>query len=134
MKTGLSDYNQTENRKDWVLSHFGQVVSVICQIVWCQTTEVNIQDNETNPGTLQDWYEQNVKELGVLTELVRGKLTSIQRKIIVSLVTTDVHSRDIVENLVKENVSSLSDFNWQQQLRYYWDEDPTKDDCVIKQV
>jgi dynein heavy chain len=48
----------------------------------------------------------------------------------VALVTTDVHSRDIIESLSKENVSSINDFLWQQQLRYYWDEE--KDTCLVK--
>jgi len=43
---------------------------------------------------------------------VWGKLSSIQWKIIVALVTTDVHARDIVEFLTKENVCMLSDFTW----------------------
>jgi dynein heavy chain len=66
----------------------------------------------TNPFALQEWYEANETQLGQLTELVRGKLTSLQRKIIVALVTTDVHARDIVEGLVKDNVSSIYDFAW----------------------
>lgn len=33
---------------------------------------------------------------------------------------------------MKENVSSINDFLWQQQLRYYWDEE--KDQCIVKQV
>ena len=55
----------------------------------------------------------NESQLAQLTELVRGKLTSLQRKIIVALVTTDVHARDIVEGLMKDNVSSVYDFGWQ---------------------
>ena len=58
-----------------------------------------------------------------MTELIRGKLTPIKRKILVSLITIDVHARDIVEQLVHENVESINDFNWQQQLRYYIEED-----------
>jgi dynein heavy chain len=50
--------------------------------------------------------------LAQLTELVRGKLTSLQRKIIVALVTTDDHARDIIDGLVKDNFSSVFDFAW----------------------
>jgi len=53
----------------------------------------------SNPFALQEWYDLNETQLGNLTELVRGKLTSLQRKIIVALVTTDVHARDIIEDL-----------------------------------
>lgn len=71
--------------------------------------------------------------LAQLTELVRGELTDLQRKIIVALVTTDVHARDIVEDLKNANVQSIHDFKWQQQLRYYW-EDNEKSDVTVKQV
>jgi dynein heavy chain len=54
----------------------------------------------------------NESQLTQLTDLVRGKLTSLQRKIIVALITTDVHARDIIEDLVKSNVSSIYDFSW----------------------
>ena len=60
-----------------------------------------------DPFTLKDWYEENVKEINFLIDLVRGNLDSVRRKIIVALVTTDVHARDIIENLQKENVSSI---------------------------
>ena len=65
--------------------------------------------------------------------MVRGQLTSLQRKIIVALVTTDVHARDIIEELKADNgVTSISDFKWVKQLRYYWEED--SEDCKIRQV
>ena len=52
-------------------------------------------------------------QLNQLIELVRGKLDSIRLKIAVALITTDVHARDIIEDLVKESVSSTNDFLWQ---------------------
>jgi dynein heavy chain, axonemal len=39
---------------------------------------------------------------------------------------------DIVEVLAEAKVTSINNFNWQQQLRYYWD--TQADDCRIKQV
>lgn len=65
-----------------------------------------------NPFALQEWYDMNESQLTQLTELVRGKLTSLQRKIIVALVTTDVHARDIIEDMQKDNVTSIYDFAW----------------------
>jgi dynein heavy chain len=68
--------------------------------------------------------------------LVRGELTSIERKIIISLITTDVHARDIVEELRDANVSTVYDFKWVKQLKYYWEDDGGQngEDCRIKQV
>jgi len=35
MKSGLNDFMNTNERKQWVMKHPGQVVSTISQIVWC---------------------------------------------------------------------------------------------------
>ena len=40
-----------------------------------------------------------------------------------ALITQDVHARDIVEDLRKDNVQNQYDFNWQKQLRYYYEEE-----------
>jgi len=33
-----------------------------------------------------------------------------------------VHYRDIIEELIEEEVTSINEFKWQQQLRYYFGE------------
>merc|ERR1719424_2760732 len=38
------------------------------------------------------------------------------------MVTIDVHSRDVVTDLVAKKVDSAEDFEWLCQLRYYWQE------------
>ena len=62
--------------------------------------------------------------------MVRGELTSLNRKIIVALITTDVHNRDVVDKLANNEVDSTQDFLWNQQLRYYWEDE--LDDCIIR--
>lgn len=95
MKQGVGDY-ETQDRKEFVLTHYGQIVATVCQIQWQLMTEAAILEMMNNPFALEDWFEQNKAQIATLTELVAGELTSLQRKIIVALVTTDVHARDIV--------------------------------------
>ncbi len=42
-----------------------------------------------------------------------------------ALITIEVHNRDIVADLNKQQCESLGDFLWQQQLRYYIQDDKT---------
>lgn len=72
----------------------------------------------------------NVKQLSDLTKLVRGSLSNLSRRVLAALITIDVHARDIIGVLVAKRVSSTNDFDWQMQLRYYWEEE----DLVVRQV
>jgi dynein heavy chain len=51
---------------------------------------------------------------------------------VVALITIEVHARDVIEKLVKAGCSTMNDFEWVSQLRFYWDKD--QNDCVVKQV
>lgn len=45
--------------------------------------------------------EQIVKQLRELTLIVREQIPDILRKVIVALITIEVHNRDIVSDLIK---------------------------------
>jgi dynein heavy chain len=80
--------------------HPGQCIASVAQIMWCATTEQNIGEMaDENPFALQEWWDAQVLQIEELTILVRGNLTDLQRHIVVALITTDVHARDIVEDL-----------------------------------
>lgn len=79
---------------------------------------------------MQDLYDENVQMLLTMTELVRGDLDPVKRRILVAVITTDVHNRDIVNNLSMNDVTDKNDFTWQQQLRYYMGEQVV----TVKQV
>jgi dynein heavy chain, axonemal len=91
-----------------------------------------INDMDSQPFALQDQLVGLRQQLSQLTTHIQNpNLPGIKRRILVSLITTDVHARDIVEILANECVESLNDFNWQQQLRYYIEEDGS---VVVRQV
>ena len=51
--------------------------------------------------------------------MIRGDLSKLERKVLVALITQDVHFRDIIEGLAESNCESMFDFKWIQQLRFY---------------
>jgi dynein heavy chain len=62
---------------------------------------------------LNDYYQN----LRVLVKLVKGDITPVRHKILVGLITSEVHNRDVLEMLQKKDIRSTSDFQWEQQLR-----------------
>jgi hypothetical protein len=61
---------------------------------------------------------------------VRGDVSTLARRLLAALITIDVHSRDIVSDLLSKGTSSTDEFEWQMQLRYYWEDD----DLIVRQV
>ena len=106
---------QSENdRMAWVLNHLSQAVAVVDQITWTEATEMALNDLlQDNPFAMEDHAEERKQQLGQLTELIRGRLTRNQRRTLVALITQDVHSRDIVDELCRSTVQSPFAFVWQ---------------------
>ena len=67
-----------------------------------------------------------------MVEIVRGELNTLERTMMGALIVLDVHGRDVVELLINSKVTSVNDFEWTKQLRYYWEKDI--DNCVVRQT
>jgi len=128
MKAGLIDYD-AKPRDEWIAYHPGQIVATVAQMTWARDTEAALR-NENPIAAMLEWSKNYKKELLKLIIKIRSDLTSLVRKVIVALVTTDVHARDIIDELCDREVRDVHDFLWQQQLRYYWETDI--ENCMIK--
>ncbi|XP_034630816.1 dynein heavy chain 6, axonemal [Trachemys scripta elegans] len=130
-KAAIADY-QTRVRMEWVVAgHPSQVVLTVSQLMWCRDlTQCLEGEDHDHLQALSDFEKINVDRLNALAGLVRGSLPKLHRNIITALITIDVHARDIVSELVAEKVDTVDNFEWQRQLRYYWDLD--LDNCVAR--
>ena len=52
--------------------------------------------------------------------LVRQKLSKLNKISINALIVIDVHAMDVVKLMVDQRCETKADFEWVQQLRYYW--------------
>ncbi|KAK0138380.1 Dynein heavy chain 6, axonemal [Merluccius polli] len=127
-KAAIADY-QDRSREEWVVAgHPSQVVLTVSQVMWCRDLDGCLQGDHDHFEALQEFEIINFERLNVLAALVRGHLPSLHRNIITALITVDVHARDIVTDLVRQKVDCSSNFEWQRQLRYYWDLE--LDNCI----
>ncbi|XP_069036813.1 dynein axonemal heavy chain 3 isoform X3 [Lepisosteus oculatus] len=116
IQEGVKEYVQVPRRK-WVLQWPGQVVICASSIYWTSEVSEAIQRN-----TLPAYLVKSNEQISEIVELVRGKLSGGARMTLGALTVIDVHARDVVAKIAQDKVSSLSDFQWISQLRYYWEE------------
>ncbi|KAM7384052.1 hypothetical protein PAMA_011415 [Pampus argenteus] len=104
-------------RKKWVLQWPGQVVICASSIFWTSEVSEAIQTN-----SLPAYVEKCNAQISDIVELVRGKLPGGARMTLGALTVIDVHARDVVAKLAEDCISSLNDFAWISQLRYFWED------------
>ena len=110
---GTQDYYKKDQRTDWVLAHYAQIVGTVSVIIWTLRTQATLQDledpdmdfNEDDGDIMWEWLKENQIFVKDLTRLVRGEFPGdkvnrkIKRKIVENLLITDVHNRDIIGNM-----------------------------------
>lgn len=112
-------------RKEWLLMDPSQVTLLMNLITWVSNVEEGFQKN-----SLPQCLEDQKKMLLGLIEIVRTPIEKHVRTKVMCMITMDTHSRDILEILIREKVKAVDEFQWQAQLKAYWDTD--KNDCSLK--
>jgi len=120
------------DRNDWFFNWPAQIILVIDQIMWTAGCTDAITDVESgkNANAIKDFFEFSKKQIAAMVNLVRGDRTVAERTMLGALVVLDVHARDVVDKMIKNNVRNINDFEWTKQLRYYWDKEI--DDVVMR--
>jgi dynein heavy chain len=132
-KTAVMDY-EGKKRTDWIFDHPCQLVLTVSQIYWCREVAASLASEDGAQG-LRDYQQECYRNLGDLADLTARKLNKIERRMLGTLITTDVHSRDLVDQMVDENVSGPTQFGWQKQLRTEWEVNggPEGGEVVLRQ-
>ncbi|CAG2054541.1 unnamed protein product [Timema podura] len=109
MHMAMKDHRR-RSRKKWILSHPSQIVLTVSQIMWCSKVHAifNLPTDQEKQDEMVEFENKNFDDLNKLAAMVRGDLEKLQRMVLCSLITVDVHARDIVTELVREKVTSES--------------------------
>ena len=121
-------------REKWISFWAGQLSLCAGQIAWtAECTKALHATAEGGKGAMRQTKKRQVSTLNKLCDMVRGNLGKLDRKKVVNIVTVEVHSRDVIDRMVKSGCASVNDFEWLLQLRFYWEAGETQR-CVVKQT
>lgn len=143
----------TTPRNRWVLDWPGQVVLAGNCIHWTREVATAMERR----GGMADYLDQCRRQIDDIVDVVRGKLSLLNRTTLGALIVTDVHgnnektekrkhfphnaffssseARDVVAQLCADDVSNPHDFQWISQLRYYFQPaDASVSVCMITTV
>lgn len=118
--------------KDWP----GQLLITAGLIAWTMDCTKALQDVEKgDKHSMRDQKKRQIMRLKKLADLVKAPLTKVERKKLIATITVEVHSRDVIDKMMKTNVDSVNAFDWLSQLRFYWEKEGKDDeDCFIRQI
>ena len=115
------NYQKTK-RVEWVTKWPGMIVLCVSQIFWSIDIQSRLQRKRTDE--VKDYFSTLQQQLNETVALIRSKtISNLTRITIKALIVIDVHAKDVLEELVNNNVSSENDFQWLSQLRYYMMDD-----------
>jgi len=73
---------------------------------------------------MKEYFNVTVTRIAALIERVRTDLTFVERVKIITIITIDVHARDVVEMFNVLKIADSNAFKWQSQLRLYMESKP----------
>ncbi|KAJ3172703.1 Dynein heavy chain 2, axonemal, partial [Geranomyces variabilis] len=118
--------------KDWP----GQLLITAGLMAWTMDCTKALQEMEKgDKHSMRDQKKRQIIRLKKLADLVKAPLNKVERKKLIALITIEVHSRDVIDKMIKSNVSHVTDFDWLSQMRFYWEKEAKDDeDCFIRQI
>jgi dynein heavy chain len=123
-------------RDRWLRDWPGMLLITAGLIAWTSDCTKSLRDvEEGDKLALKTLKKKQMSGLKKLADLVKTPLNKVDRKKLIASITIEVHSRDVIERMIKTNCESTAAFEWLSQLRYYWDREGKEDeDCFIKQI
>ena len=108
-------------REFWLEAYCSQLALVGTQIMWTEETNRVFEEIESGSETaMKDYKRVNDERIEKLIKRVQTKLSKDVRNKIITLITIDVHGRDIVEQMAIAKISDSTNFKWLSQLRFHW--------------
>ncbi len=102
-----------------------QAALLALQVYFTTDVESSIGRIMTEKGAMQNCLKRQDHILSDLAALSATQLIPLTRMKVETLITIQVHLRDVAEELMKKKIKDPNDFEWQKQSRFYWNEKGT---------
>lgn len=119
------DIQGEKTREQWIEDYPAQISLVGTQIVWTEEVIRALEEMEGGSETaMKDYVKVCQSRIDKLIDrVIQPTITKEMRNKIITIITNDVHARDVVEKFQVNKVSDTGAFAWQSQLKFYWKED-----------
>ncbi|CAJ1329579.1 unnamed protein product [Effrenium voratum] len=108
-------------RETWLDDYCAQLSLLATQVIWTEETTRAFEDMEAGSETaMKDYKRVNDDRIEKLIRRVQRESDKELRTKVITIITIDVHSRDVIESFVLQKVNEANDFRWGSQLRFYW--------------
>lgn len=112
---------QEKAREFWLENYCAQLALVVTQIMWTEETVKAFEEIESgSEGVMKEYKKVCDDRIEKLIKRVQTPLSRETRNKIITIITIDVHSRDIIEVFVTCKITDSTDFKWLSQLRFHW--------------
>ncbi|XP_023379661.1 dynein heavy chain 10, axonemal-like, partial [Pteropus vampyrus] len=119
-------------RVDWMLLYQGMVVLAASQVWWTwEVEDVFRQVQKGEKQAMKNYGKKMHQQIDELVTRITTPLSKNDRKKYNTVLIIDVHARDIVDSFIRGSILDAQEFEWESQLRFYWDRDP--DELNIRQ-
>jgi len=113
-------------REVWLENYNAQISLLATQIVWTEETLLAFEELESGAeSAMKENLDVIKKRISKLIERVRDPTLVMDLRVkIITIITVDVHARDIVEQCVTDKIMDSSNFLWARQLKFGMEKHP----------
>ena len=118
-KETTEEWNIDNPREMWLDGYCAQLALLATQIVWTEETVRTFDDLESGSESAMKEFLVLIKtRISNLIQRVRGNLDMTTRIKVITIITIDVHSRDVIKKYVDQKIVEQSHFAWTSQLKF----------------
>jgi len=104
-KSTAEDWEISKKRHEWLEDYCAQISLLATQIIWTDGVTRAFDELEGgSEGAMKDYFTTILLGIKNLIERVRLDLSSELRIKIITIITIDVHERDVVEAFVNKKI------------------------------